>query len=98
MVDNFFDKNLFQQIFAGIVILLIAGFFSGKQIEKETVSSSKKWKIVVILGWILIIGGALFTINSFNGGIYNPYIFTGIGLAFLGLVLNWIGKFFIWLA
>lgn len=94
-MNNFFDTNLFQQIFSGIVVLLVSIWLGAKSGSPTT--SGKGWKVLVIFSWVLILGG-LYTasINTPNGGWSNPYVGLGLSLAVIGLFLKYVGKFFIW--
>ncbi|MDD3171642.1 MAG: hypothetical protein PHO86_04905 [Bacilli bacterium] len=95
MIDTFFDKNLFQQIVSGLVILFVSILIGNKEIEKTSVS--KFWKLIIILAWILFWGGLYLIIVNFpNGGIYNLKVCIGVSSASLGFIINIIGKFFIW--
>jgi len=94
-MNNFFDVNLFQQIVSGVVVLLIS-ILLGKNTTKNTVNG-KSWKVVVVISWVMILGGLyMISSNVNNGGIYNPYVGMGISSAFLGIILKYIGKFFLW--
>lgn len=94
-MDTFFDKSLFQQIVSGLVVLLISILLSNKEIGKIT--TSKFWKLIIILSWILFWGGLyLITINLSSGGVYNIYVGAGMSLALFGFIVNLVGKFFNW--
>ncbi|MFA5228816.1 MAG: hypothetical protein WC446_03580 [Candidatus Paceibacterota bacterium] len=95
MIDTFFDKNLFQQIISGLVILSVSVLIGNKEVEKKSVS--KFWKLIIILAWILFWGGLYLIIVNFpNGGIYNLEVSIGISSAFLGFIISIIGKIFVW--
>lgn len=94
-MDNIFNVNLFQQIVSGVVVLLIS-ILLGKNTTKNTVNS-KGWKGVVVISWVMILGGLyMISSNVNNGGIYNPYVGMGMISAFLGIILKYIGRFFLW--
>jgi predicted phage tail protein len=95
MIDSFFDKNLFQQVVSGLIVLLVSVFLGNKEVGKITVS--KFWKLIIILAWVSFWGGLYLIFNNLsNGGIYNVYVSMGISLAVFGIFLNLVGKFFIW--
>ncbi len=95
MIDSFFDKNLFQQVISGLIVLLVSIFLGNKEVGKTTIS--KFWKLIIILAWVSLWGGLYIIFNNFsNGGIYNVYVSMGISLAIFGFFLNLVGKFFIW--
>ena len=94
-MDNFFDKNLFQQIVAGVAVLIVSILLGAKSIPSAT--TGKKWKTIVIISWFMILWGFyIFVMNYPNGNFNNPY--TGLSLVVLviGIILKYIGKFFVW--
>ena len=96
MIDTFFDKNLFQQIFSGLIVAIIGGMLLGNK-ETSKITTSKFWKGVIIASWVIIIGGLYVSANNAqNGGISNAYVLSGIGFIFLGIIINFVGRFFIW--
>lgn len=92
---DFFDKNLFQQIVAGLVILVISFLLGTKSTYQS--NDCKSWKILVIIAWLMILGGFYLFISHFSNGGFNDF-YTGMGLSIgiLGLLLKYFGKFFIW--
>lgn len=94
-MSSFFDKGLFQQIASGLVVLLVSLWLGGKAVTNQSVG--KRWKISIIVSWIMILGGLYVSgANYPNGAINNPYVAMGLGISLLGLLLNCIGKFFDW--
>ena len=92
-MSDFFDKNLFQQIFAGIVILLI-GLLLGK--KEKFVVPTRAWKIIIIIAWFMFWGGILlFFVNFSKGGFNNLYTNLGLSLIVLSIPLKYVGKFFV---
>ena len=94
-MSDFFDKNLLQGIVSGAIILLISIWLGGRAQSSPT--TGKGWKITVIFAYVMIFGGLyLFASNLTDGGFNNPYTGMGLSLAILGVILRFIGKFFIW--
>lgn len=93
-MENFFNANLAQQILSGIVVLVVSIFLGAKS---GPVTYGKGWKIVVIIGWMMILGGACIGISSFsNGGFANPYTGLGLSLFVFGIPVKYLGQFFVW--
>lgn len=91
---NFFDVNLFQQIVSGLVVLVVSIWLGGKT---SPTTDGKGWKTVVIIGWIMIIGGLYIAgINAQNGGFNNPYTGLGLSMFVIGIPIKYLGKFFVW--
>lgn len=94
-MHNFFDLNLFQQIASGLVVLFVSILLANK--TAKTSVSGKGWKVVIIISWIMIIGGLYIVgLNAPNGGLNNPSVGLGLSLVILGIPLKYIGKFFHW--
>lgn len=92
---NFFDKSFLQSIVSGIVILVISVLLGAK--TKTPNTAGKGWKIVMIIGYIMIFAGLyIFAINVNKGGFDNPYTGLGVVLFILGIPVRLIGKFFDW--
>ncbi len=95
LMADFFDKNFFQSIVSGIVILVISTLLGIKTRQPDT--AGKGWKIVVIIGYIMIFFGLyVFAINVNKGGLNNPYTGLGISLFVFGIIVRLVGKFFDW--
>ncbi len=94
-MSHFFDVNLFQQIVSGLVVLFVSILLGSR--TTKGVTNGKGWKVVVIISWVMILGGLyLAGINAPNGGWNNPYVGMGWSVALLGLLLKYLGKFFLW--
>ncbi len=93
-MQHFFDVGLFQQIASGLVVLLVSIWLGAKS---GPTTYGKGWKIIVIIGWMMILGG-LYTagLNSQHGGFSNPYTGLGLSLFILGIPVMYLGKFFVW--
>lgn len=95
-------SELFIQIIAGLVVAIIVSFFSiGSGSHKRTLSggipNTKKWKATIVIGVFMIVGGlSLFSNNFPIGGFQNPYAGLGFSIAFLGLIVFFIGRFGRW--
>lgn len=96
MMENLFDKNLLQNIIGGVVVLLISILLGSR--SKTRTSSDKKWKVVAIIAWAMIIAGTYIFLTNLvkNGNFHNPYIGLGVTMLILGAILEIIAKFFIW--
>ncbi len=95
MHNNFFDISLFQQIASGLVVLFVSILLGSRTTKNNT--GGKGWKVVIIISWMMIIGGLYIAgLNAPNGGLNNPYVGMGLSLAILGIPLKYIGKFFHW--
>jgi hypothetical protein len=93
-MSDFFDKSLAQSIVAGLIVALISILLARR--TKQT-SSGKGWKVVVVLSYLSILGGlVLYAQNAPHGGFENPYTGMGASLFFLGLIMNGVGRFFVW--
>lgn len=93
-MENFFDINLFQNIFSGAAVLILSIFLSAKS---GPVTHGKGWKIVVIIGWTMVLGGLYMWILNFpNGGFSNPYTGLGLSLFVFGIPVKYLGQFFVW--
>lgn len=93
MLSNFFDKNFAQSIVTGLIVLLVSIWLSGQ----ARTTSGKRWKVVVIIAYTLILGGLyVLASNVQNGGFANPYVGMGLVMALLGFALKYLGRFFIW--
>ena len=91
------------QIFSGIVIAVVSGwilslFGIGK--SKTVVhihghkNTSKKWKISIIIGWVMFIGGAYYGIAWLSVlGFTDPRPGIGLSASILGLLILLAGKF-----
>ena len=94
-MSSFFDKPFFQQLIVGLILLLLSLWLGTRTAGPAT--GGKAWKIVIIVSWIMTLGGLyLLLLNLSNGGLKNEEAATGFGILFFGIVLNWIGKFFLW--
>ena len=94
-MEDFFDKNFLQSIVSGIIILVISTLLGVKAKQPDT--AGKGWKIVIIIGYIMIFTGFyIFAINVKKGGLNNPYTGAGISLFIIGIVVRLVGKFFNW--
>lgn len=59
--------------------------------------SLKKWKALIVIGWILMIVGAYLAIkNAPLGGMQNPYTGYGINMIVVGFALELVGEFMVW--
>ena len=96
-------KDLFIQVASGLIVLLIAGFLGlgAKTIKVMSGHSSrptKKWKWLIIIGWIMVFGGlALFGSHSAVTKQIYPFADTGFQTALLGVIVLGIGKVGLWL-
>jgi hypothetical protein len=94
-MHDFFNVNLFQQIVSGLVVLVVSILLGNRTAKSKVIG--KGWKITVIIAWCMILGGLyIIGLNTPNGGIYNPYVGMGLSITILGLLLKYVGKFFIW--
>lgn len=95
-------NDLIIQVLAmiiGTVILTWFGFGGGH--KTITISTStrppKKWKLMIVVGILMVLAGAVIFSNNFPlGGFNNPYSGAGFSLAFLGLLIYFVGKFGVW--
>ncbi|MDD5071448.1 MAG: hypothetical protein PHQ42_01800 [Patescibacteria group bacterium] len=93
-MDNFFDKSLLQNIVSGLIIMFFGFLLVGKSSKSIT---GKFWKIVVILGIGMMIGGVYLFVKYFpNGGIKNIYASVGISTLVFGYIFKKVGDFFNW--
>ena len=93
-MDNFFGIGLWQQIVSGLVVLLVSIWLGGRS---SPATDGKGWKIVVIVGWVMILGGLyMFGVNMQAGGFSNPYSGLGLSLFLLGISVKYLGSFFVW--
>ena len=59
--------------------------------------TSKRWKVVKLVGWVLfIVGGLLFLSGYGNGGFQNTQTGLGFSLTFIGVVILLVGKLGAW--
>lgn len=59
--------------------------------------TSKKWKIIKLVGWVAtLVGIYIFIFNYNKGGFSNPFSGAGFCLAFVGIVAIIAGKFGAW--
>ncbi|MCK5211903.1 hypothetical protein KAJ89_04335 [Candidatus Parcubacteria bacterium] len=94
-MDDFFDKNFIQGLVSGVIILVM-GFLLVGESSKRT-SSGKFWKVIIILGVGMMIGGIYLFITYFpDGGLYNIYASAGISILVFGYLLKKTGDFFNW--
>ena len=92
---NFFDKNFWQSIVSGLAILLFTAWLGKGSKPKQT--TPKGWKVTVIVGWLLMLGGFYeFAVSAPNGGFNNPLTGMGFSFFFIGLILWGLGKFMVW--
>jgi hypothetical protein len=92
---SFFDKNLFQQVVSGLIVLLVSIWLGGKATSTPLIG--KGWKLTIIISWVMILGGLYIMASTHpNGGWSNPYVAMGAGSFIIGLALNRVGKFFDW--
>ena len=84
-MSDFFDKNFWQLIITGLIIMIVSFLFRGKSGESTTVG--KGWKVVVIIAWVIFLAGIYMFVNNSS---------LGISLIILGILLSYISKFFIW--
>lgn len=95
-------SELFTQIAAMVIGTIILGFFGfGGGNHRVTIQNgrpaTKKWKVVLIIGILMIVSGTSLFANHFpNGGFQDPYSGLGFSLAFIGLFIFLIGKFGRW--
>ena len=93
-MQNLFNASLFQQIISGLVVLFVSIWLGGKS---SPTTDGKGWKTVVIVGWVMILGGLyMFSQNFPSGGFNNPYTGMGLSIFILGLPVKYLGKFFVW--
>ncbi|MCA9355609.1 hypothetical protein KC865_03630 [Candidatus Kaiserbacteria bacterium] len=95
-------SDIFTQVVGMIIGTVLLGWFGlGGGHRTVTVVSrtrqSKKWKLAIIFGILMILGGAVIFSNNYPlGGFNNPYSGLGFSLAFLGVVTYLVGKFGVW--
>jgi len=74
--------------------------FCGNPIANSPVlieQTAKKWKLVRLISWIMILGGVfLFLKGLGSGGMNSPSLWMGICIGFFGIVGNLIGKLGSW--
>jgi len=74
--------------------------FCGNPLSKKITTielTSKRWKIVKLVGWVMFIGGGVLFIGGLgNGGFQNAQTGMGFTLAFLGFIVLVVGKFGAW--
>lgn len=94
-MNDFFDKNLLQNIIGGLVILFISYLLSRNAMP--SVANKRGWKTVAIISWLLqVVAVIMFIVNAPSKGFDNTYVLLSLPLFLLGLGLKYIAKFFIW--
>ena len=85
-MNDFFDKNLLQNIIVSVFILLVSILLGARTKKSQSISiSGKDWKILIIISWIMILGGLyLFIENYTYGDFNNPYLVVGFSCLFFG--------------
>jgi len=93
-MSNFFDKNFLQGVIISGFFLMLSLWLSGSQ---RSSNSGKRWKVSVILGNAMILGGLyMFAVNFPNGHFNNPYSGMGFCIFILGIPMKYFGKFMVW--
>lgn len=93
-MSNFFDKNLLQGIVTGAFFLLLSIWLTSKGAPG---SAGKRWKISVILGNAMILGGLyMFARHYPSGHFNNPLAGMGLSIFALGIPVKYFGKFMVW--
>lgn len=96
---------IFMEIIKGVIITVIGaavigwlGIGGSKTVV--TVGSTrvtKKWKALIVIGWVMLIGGSLYCLSWASvSGFNNPKTGLGLSLAFSGLLILLIGRFGEW--
>ena len=94
-----------MQIIQGVLITIIAAFIiywlgiggSKTVITIEGTRVTKTWKVLIVIGWIMFVGGGLYCLSWASvSGFNNPKTGIGFSLAFVGLIILFIGKFGAW--
>lgn len=95
-----------SQILSGIIIAVISGWILslfGIGNSKTVVrinngqAVSKKWKITIVFGWLMFIGGGYYFLAWLSVlGFANPKTGIGFSISILGLFLLLFGKFGSW--
>lgn len=94
-MSDFIDKNFWQAIVIGLIFFLAGFLFKGR--SAETTTAGKKWKVVVIISYIMIGGGIILLFKDPSTiGIKNSSSVLAWDLILLGVPLNLISKFFVW--
>jgi len=94
-MDDFFDKNLLQNIVSGLIIMFLGFLLVGR--SSKSTSSGKFWKVAVIIGIGMMIGGVYLFVTYFpDGGMYNVYASAGVSILVLGYIIKKVGDFFNW--
>lgn len=94
-MGNFFDKGFVQNIVVSLLFLFISFVLGSK--SGPAVAGGKRWKATVVISWFMILSGLyIFGIYFPRDGFVNPYSGLGFCLFFSGIILRYIGKFFIW--
>lgn len=70
----------------------------GQPFRNTTIQlTDKKWKLVKIVAWVMVVGGMYFLASgSQNGGFQNPATGGGLSLLSVGIIVLTIGKFGAW--
>ncbi len=95
-------SSLLIQILAIVVGAVILSFIGlGGSSYKLTVinssSTSKKWKVTIVIGVLMLISGIVIFGNNYHlGGWENPYTGLGFSLGVFGVVTFYVGKLGVW--
>ncbi len=93
-------EQLIITIVGGLAVLLIAGWLGigGSPVRIiHAGRTSKKWKWVILVSWLIIIVGIVIFLSNFpQGGFNSPLTGLGFLLVFLGLIGLGIGKIGSW--
>ena len=95
-------SEFFIQVSAMIIGTIILGWMGfGGGNHKVTIQngkhSTKKWKVVILVGILMIVSGLSLFANHFPGqGFNDPYSGLGFSLAFIGIFVLLIGRFGRW--
>jgi len=95
-----------SQILSGIVIAVVSGWILSlfKIGNSKTIihtngnqAVSKKWKIAIVLGWLMFIGGGYYFLAWLSVlGFSDPKTGMGLSISILGLFILLFGKFGSW--
>jgi len=93
-----------SQITTGVIIAVLGaavahwlGLDGTKVVVVHGARQTKKWKVLIVLSWTMILVGAYLTITyAPQGGLANPYTEYGINFLIIGFILLQIGRFGAW--
>jgi len=94
-----------MEITQGVLIAVIAAaiiYWLGIGGSKTVVTVggtriTKKWKVLIVIGWIMFVGGGLYCTSWASvSGFSNPKAGIGLSLAFLGLLMLLVGRLGAW--